>query len=339
MQLLYITSCYWLFHCVIMANNNTTAADGASSSSLQQVNDMIIVVQVMNAIFIYIICLLIFTFFKKDTFLSNTRYIFFAHTLLADCLYLIMTNNLLLLTYFSVTMPAAVCVSFCVLLCELTFVTPLTLTAMSLERYVAICMPLRHGELSTVRRAIHCILLIHSISAIQPIIIVSIFFASVPLGFYTQYKLCSADMFIAHKWQRHLRSVIGQFYFLVMSITIVFTYVRIIAVAKESSDNKKSLSKCRKTVILHAIQLFLCLIQLWCPFIEAAILPIHLKMYNVRFFDYIVFILAPRCLCPLVYGLRDEKFFLAIKCYVFFGVNKNISPILVDNLITGHMKT
>lgn len=73
---------------------------------------------------------------------------------------------------------------------------------------------------------------------------------------------------------------------------------------------------------------------------EAAILPINLKLYiNVRFFDYIVFILAPRCLCPLVYGLRDEKFFLAIKYYVFFGVNKNISPILVDNLITGHMKT
>lgn len=178
---------------------------------------------------------------------------------------------------------------------------------------MAICMPLRHGELSTVRRAIHCILLIHSISAIQPIIIVSIFFASVPLGFYTQYKLCSAEMFIAHKWQRHLRSAIGQFYFLVMSITIVFTYARIISVAKEASDNKKSLSKGRKTVILHAIQLFLCLIQLWCLFMEALILSIHLKLYNnVRFFDYIVFILAPQCLSPLVYGIRDEKFFLAL---------------------------
>lgn len=83
-----------------MADNNTTAADGSSSSSLQQVIDRIVIVQLMNAIFIYIICLLIFTFFKKETFRSNTRYIFFAHTLLSNCLYLIMTNNLPLLTYF-----------------------------------------------------------------------------------------------------------------------------------------------------------------------------------------------------------------------------------------------
>uniref|UniRef100_A0A8C8EQR3 G-protein coupled receptors family 1 profile domain-containing protein n=1 Tax=Oncorhynchus tshawytscha TaxID=74940 RepID=A0A8C8EQR3_ONCTS len=109
----------------------------------------------MNAIFIYIICLLIFTFFKKDTFRSNTRYIFFAHTLLSNCLYLIMTNNLLLLTYFRVTIPAAVCVVFCVLLSELTFATSLTLTAMSLESYVSICMPLRHGELCTQSHSLH----------------------------------------------------------------------------------------------------------------------------------------------------------------------------------------
>ncbi|XP_010865880.2 odorant receptor 131-2-like [Esox lucius] len=305
----------------------TNATGGGSGSSLQLAVDRILIVQVMNAIFITIICLLIFTFFKKDTFKYKTRYIFFAHTLLTDCLFLIMTNNLLLLTYFKVTMPAVACVVFCVLMSELTFVTPLTLTAMSLERYVAICMPLRHGELSTRRRSIHCIFLIHSISAIQPMINVSIFFASVPLSFYKQHKLCSAEILIAHNWQRHLRSAINQLYFLIMVITIVFTYVKIMAVAKEaSSDRKKYSSKGRTTVILHAVQLFLCLIQLWCPFTEAAILPIDLQLYiDVKFFDYIVFILAPRCLSPLVYGLRDESFFLALRHYVFCGWNYRIT--------------
>uniref|UniRef100_A0A8C7Q262 G-protein coupled receptors family 1 profile domain-containing protein n=1 Tax=Oncorhynchus mykiss TaxID=8022 RepID=A0A8C7Q262_ONCMY len=205
----------------------------------------------------------------------------------------ILANILLLLSFFAVPMPVAVCIIIRVFMSVLTFATPLTLTAMSLERYVAICMPLRHGELSTVRRAIHCILLIHSISAIQSIIMVSIFLASVPLDFYTLDKQCSVEMLVVHRWQGHIRSAVSQFYFLVMSITIVFTYARIIAVAKEaSSDSMKSSSKSHKMGILHSIQLFLCLIQI--------------IFISVRYFDYIVFILDPQCLSPLVYGLMSR---------------------------------
>lgn len=67
-----------------------------------------------------------------------------------------------------------------------------------------------------------------------------------------------------------------------------------------------------------SLQLLLCLIQLWCPFIEAAVLQINFMLYvNVRYFNYISFILAPRCLSPLIYGLRDEKFSHALKNFVF----------------------
>uniref|UniRef100_A0A8C7TLJ6 G-protein coupled receptors family 1 profile domain-containing protein n=1 Tax=Oncorhynchus mykiss TaxID=8022 RepID=A0A8C7TLJ6_ONCMY len=234
--------------------------------------NMIVIVQPMNAIFIYIICLL--TFFKKDTFRSNTRFIFFAHTLLSNCLYLIMTNNLLLLTYFRVTIPAAVCVVFCVLLSELTFATSLTLTAMNLESYVSICMPLRHGELCTQSHSLHLLNPQYQRHAAHHNCLHLLCLS--PSGLL-HYKLCSADMFISHKWQRHLRSVIGQFYFLVISITIVFTHVRIIAVAKD---------------------LFLCLIQLWCLFMEAPILSIHLKfplVYGSLFSHYDLWVVVFCC--------------------------------------------
>uniref|UniRef100_A0A674EJC9 G-protein coupled receptors family 1 profile domain-containing protein n=1 Tax=Salmo trutta TaxID=8032 RepID=A0A674EJC9_SALTR len=174
--------------------------------------DRIVIVQLMNAIFIYIICLLIFTFFKKETFRSNTRSIFFTHTLLSNCLYLSrhLRKVAPLLARAAVTIPAAVCVVFYLLLSELTFATSFTLTA------------------------------------IEPGVLCGHLHASAP----------------------------------------------------------------RRALYAEPFTLFLCLIQLWCLFMEAPILSIHLKLYNnMRFFDYIVFILAPRCLSPLVYGIRDEKFF------------------------------
>ncbi|XP_064157585.1 odorant receptor 131-2-like [Anguilla rostrata] len=255
---------------------------------------------------------MIFTFFKKEAFRNDVRYILFVHTLFCDSLFLVSTNVLLLLTYFHIQMFVGLCLCLNMVMSLLTFSTPLTLMAMSLERYVAICMPLRHAEISTPSKAVRCIPVIHDLSSIQLIIIISIFMSTVPLSFYTAETVCSVEMLIVHKWQGHLRSAIFQLYFLVMSSVIVFTYVKIMGAAKlASTDNKKSTSKGLRTVALHAIQLMLCLIQLWSPFIEMAILEIDLQLFmNVRYFDYIAFILVPRCLSPLVYGLRDDKFFL-----------------------------
>lgn len=90
-----------------------------------------------------------------------------------------------------------------------------------------------------------------------------------------------------------------------------------------SGENKKSTKKGLKTVSLHAFQLLLCLIRMWCPFVEGAVLQIDYNVFlAIRYFDYIMFILAPKCLSPLIYGLRDETFYLALKNYVCFGFSK-----------------
>ncbi len=260
----------------------------------------------------------------KDFFYTTMRYILFAVTLLSDCLILIITNILLIFNYFHLTMQMWLCLIICILSSVYTFVTPFALMAMTLERYVAICMPLRHGELCSTRRALQCILIIHGLSSVPCMVVVLVLFASASLTLYRQYRMCSMGVFIFHTWQRHLMSAINQFYFLIMCITIVFSYVKIMKVAKAASgEDKKSTWKGLRTVILHAFQLLLCLIQLWCPFIEAAVLQIDIMLFmNVRYFNYIIFYLAPRCLSPLIYGLRDEKFFLALKYYTLCGLYK-----------------
>ncbi|XP_040902747.1 odorant receptor 131-2-like [Toxotes jaculatrix] len=298
-----------------MASNSSLVG-----SDLMQQQIKAIIVQILVMIFLCINLLLIITFYTKECFYTTPRYILFAVTLLSDSLLLFMSDVLLIFTYFYVTMQVWLCIiiSFPVHLCLV--VTPVTLTAMTLERYVAIFMPLRHGELCSTRNTMYCILIIHGLSSVPFIVILSTLFASASLRFYNQYRLCSVEILILHRWQDHVRSAVHQFYFLIMCIIIVYSYVKIMKVARAASgEDKKSTRKGLRTVLLHGFQLLLCLIQLWCPFIEAAVLQIDFRIFlDVRYFNYIMFRLAPRCLSPLIYGLRDETFFHALKTYVSF---------------------
>ncbi|KAM8769814.1 odorant receptor 131-2-like [Acanthopagrus schlegelii] len=265
--------------------------------------------------FLSINFLLILTFFKKKSFYTIARYILFAVTLLSDSFLLLISNILFLLAYFNFTMQVWLCINISMVVLLYSMVTPVTLTAMTLERYVAICMPLRHAELCSQRIHVHCILIIHGLSSLPCLAVFFSFFASASLSLYKQHKICSLQMYILHRWQDHIWSTVQQIYFFIMVIIIVFCYVKIMKVAKMASgDNKKSTWKGLRTVILHGFQLLLCLIQLWTPFIENYVFEINLSLFiNVRFFNYVLFYLTPKCLSPLIYGLRDDQFFHALK--------------------------
>ncbi|KAG8001864.1 hypothetical protein GBF38_012099 [Nibea albiflora] len=296
----------------VMADNNSSA--GGRVSVMWNDNTAIIV-QFLVTIFLCINILLILTFFRKECFYTTTRYILFAVTLLSDSLILVMSDILLIFSHVGFTMQVWICVVISVVVLVYNIVTPVTLTVMTLERYVAICMPLRHAELCSTRSTMHCILIIHGLSSVPCIVVLSTFFASASLGFYKHNRLCTVEIFMLHRWQDHVRSAVQQFYFLIMVIIILFSYVKIMKVAKAASgEDKKSSWKGLKTVILHGFQLLLCLIQLWCPFLETAALQIDFALFiDIRYVNYIFFNLTPRCLSPLIYGLRDETFFHSLK--------------------------
>lgn len=303
-----------------MAQNNSVA-----KYVINETGGHVIFVGVLGAFFLLINSVLIATFFMKDIFYTNLRYILFAMTLLSDSMILIVTNFLVILSFSRFPIPMWICFIAVIISSVYNYVTPVTLTAMSLERYVAICMPLRHADLCCLRRAPHCILIVHCISCIPSIITQMTFFSLVHFSIYTQSYICSVELFLVQNWQGHLRSAVGQVYFAVMLITIIICYVQIIKIAKSASgENRQAMWKGMRTVLLHAIQLLLSVSYMWCPMLESAVRQIDFNLFiSVRFFNYITFSLFPRCLSPLIYGVRDETFFLALKSCVVCGCVNN----------------
>ncbi|KAG1951361.1 olfactory receptor 2M5 [Pimephales promelas] len=107
--------------------------------------------------FIYLIFLMLIIFSKKETFRTETRYILFGHSLLVDLIFLCLTDFVVLLSYNLVLIPLHFCIPICILTEAIAVSAPLTIGAMCVERYVAICMPLRHHAISTSGRAIMAI--------------------------------------------------------------------------------------------------------------------------------------------------------------------------------------
>uniref|UniRef100_A0A4W6EFD6 G-protein coupled receptors family 1 profile domain-containing protein n=1 Tax=Lates calcarifer TaxID=8187 RepID=A0A4W6EFD6_LATCA len=311
-----------------MAANNSVTGD-----DLWYIHVRFTILQVLLVFFISTNLLLIITFFKKEYFYTTARYILFAITLLSDSFLLFLSNIQLILLHFRFPIQVWLCIIISVVVILYLTVTPVTLTVMTLERYVAICMPLRHGELCSTRSTMHCILIIHGLSSVPCILILSTIFVSASLSFYKQYQICLVEFIFVDAWQHNFRAGIYQVQFLIMCIIVIFCYVKIMKVAKAASgEDKKSTKKGLRTVLLHCFQLLLCLIQMWCPLVESSLLQINVSLYEiVRYINFILFYLAPRCLSPLIYGLRDEVFFHAMKHYASFGFSVLVFELCVHS--------
>ncbi|KAJ8392128.1 hypothetical protein AAFF_G00079340 [Aldrovandia affinis] len=289
-----------------MAKNSTTQnGTVGSSTTLRQVNKKVLIVQVLVGLFLYMNCLMIFTFFRKEAFRNTVRYILFAHTLVCDCLFLFLTNILFLLSYFCILMPVGLCLCISVVVSILTYATPLTLMAMSLERYVAICLPLRHVEISTPIKFglslipvlffiyINCVMLVtlKSKAAFQGVSryilfghmlfadslqmiwsMVSYLIATAKV--YMTNGLCVILLLLPSITLRiaplNLAVMALERYAAIcfplrhaeistMGIIVIYTYFAIMVAAKSVSSDKVKATKARNTVLLHLIQLGLCL--------------------------------------------------------------------------------
>ncbi|KAK9955332.1 hypothetical protein ABG768_015214 [Culter alburnus] len=276
-------------------------------------------------IFLYVNGVMIFTLRKKTIFQEASRYILFGHMLWVDTLNLVMSVLLFVLAVCRVFVMKIFCLILLVAATAIYQVSILNLALMSLERYVAICIPLRHAEITTYGRtnmAIGVVWMLGWIKSLSEIII----FCSIDTN-TAMHLFCSKTTLFRLPVYKQLDIGFACVFFVSVCFVIIFSYASIAAVAKTASCDKMSAKKANKTVLLHLIQLGLCAASILVGVIQEVIYvnTDYMTSLHVMYFCFVVFMIFPKCLSPLIYGLRDQAFSTLFKYYFTFGLKKQNS--------------
>uniref|UniRef100_A0A3B1JT82 G-protein coupled receptors family 1 profile domain-containing protein n=1 Tax=Astyanax mexicanus TaxID=7994 RepID=A0A3B1JT82_ASTMX len=254
------------------------------------------VVLLMSLFFIYLNMIMLYSLMSKRVFIETPRYILFAHMLLNDSIHLLFTAVLYCVGLALLKLVIVAC-ALTVFVSSTTFRNaPLNLAVMSLERYIAICFPLRHAEIATRKRTYLAIVLIWSFGSIN--FMIDLFYRIVmDPNILTTHILCTREALFLKAWQLDVFSALNILYFVGVSLIIIFTYLSIMISARSVSSNKDSATKAHRTVLLHFVH----------AIERAAAMLGNSSLYlDVRYLAFLFILVLPRCMSPLIYGLRDN---------------------------------
>ncbi|XP_056415991.1 odorant receptor 131-2-like [Hyla sarda] len=281
---------------------NTNMTSQVNKPSETAILIISILMFLLFGIFVYFMVIILNIFFTTPQVRETARYILFIHMLLNDVVYLVVAFVLFLSAFSLTFIPVPICYvivsfstcSFCI--------TPYNLAVMSLERYTAICHPLRHMELWTVKRATLAIAYMWTVGMIPQLADFFTFcFSGGVFHFSVLCRWKSLSVSIAQEIIKTLTSILS---FSMVGLIIAFTYIKVILVARRM-DSEKFASKAGKTVLLHAFQLLLCMLSFASAFIEATF---KSSVINVPSMNFFLLMCIPRFVSPLIYGIRDEVF-------------------------------
>lgn len=253
-------------------------------------------------------------FILLQIFKSNPRYILFIHLVINDMIQLLLSTVLHILSYAFHTINTSFCLVLLIIAILTTHNTPLNLAGMAVERYVAICIPLRHGQMCTVRRTCVLMGLIWLVSAFSILPDLFILLATEQLRFFRSRLFCSRDYVFRSAYSLRKRDASHIALLALVWLTLFYTYFKILLAAKEATI---SVNKAKNTILLHGFQLLLCMLNYVRPMFEQALLYLLPKqLLAIRFASYVIVQMLPRFVSPIVYGLRDQTFRRYVKMYL-----------------------
>ncbi|XP_062342290.1 odorant receptor 131-2-like [Osmerus eperlanus] len=279
-------------------------------------------------VFLYINGIMLFTLRSKSVFRETPRYLLLYNLLFADTFQLAMGQLLLILSLPPVFVTHYTCAIMVLITVTVTSVSPLNLAVMSLERYVAVCFPLRHSAIVTVNNTGVSIGVVWALSSIDPLIrfILLVLYETFSADQIMQ-QFCAIDALfhstVAHEYDKAFTAITFTF----VGIIIMCSYFGVTTVARSASSDKASTTKARNTVLLHMIQLLLCLSTSLSGILMGYIYRLGTLNRTARLIvGYIFFIFIvtlPRCLSSLIYGLRDQTIRLVflhhLRCALWTG--------------------
>ncbi|XP_062333237.1 odorant receptor 131-2-like [Osmerus eperlanus] len=268
-----------------------------------------LIVVVIWFILSYINGAVVATFSRHRVFYEDPRYILFIHMVINDGIQLAITTTLFLLSYILYTINVSFCCFFILLAVFTTRNTPVNLASMAIERYVAICIPLRHAEICTVHRTYILIGLIWFISVAPDITDLFVTLATESLSFFHASVFCLRHNVFKDPILAYKRQVFDILYFSFVFLTLVYTYLRVLFAARALSTERTSAERARNTILLHGAQLLMCMLSYISPSVEIVLRFLFPRnVSEIRFANYIIVYILPRFLSPIIYGVRDQKF-------------------------------
>ncbi|XP_054899007.1 galanin receptor 2a [Poeciliopsis prolifica] len=185
-----------------------------------------------------------------------------------------------------------------------------TLTAVSLDRYLAICYPLRSRQMRTPKNALISICLVWSLALV---------FSTPYLSYFSQMDL-DGTLLCIPAWEHKPRFIMDLwtfiFGYLIPVLVLSLTYARTIRYlwtsvdpVKDKSESRRSKRKVTKMILIVAALFCLC----WLPH-HLIILcmwfgqfPLNHTTYALRILSHLV-AYANSCLNPIVYALVSKHF-------------------------------
>ncbi|XP_076002368.1 odorant receptor 131-2-like [Genypterus blacodes] len=290
-----------------MQNLTEVLANATSTNSLSVIIKVCVVIPFF-CVFLCCIGVMLHTFASHRQFLESSRYILFCYLLVNDTVQLL-TSVLIFLFIMGRVQFAIV---FCAPLLFVSVTTfqnsPLILATMSLERYVAIVYPLQRPAAWQSNRIWIIILIMWLFSFILPLVDYSMGKRDPAVNVFTTPLLCKDRILNPSQIQTLFKAFRNFLIFAVVAIIILFSYIKILLETRKLRQDSSSVSKAMHTVLLHGFQLLLCMMAFSHTITESLIM-LHANWLpeDVAFFNYFCFILVPRFLSPVIYGLRDKS--------------------------------
>ncbi|XP_068578323.1 odorant receptor 131-2-like [Cebidichthys violaceus] len=254
----------------------------------------------------YINAALIHTFHNHQIFYTNPRYILIIHLVINDMIQVTLTVILFVISYTIYKIHVSVCSIFILIALFTTENTPLNLACMAVECYIAVCVPLRHAQICTVRRTLMLIGLLWATSLLSILPDLFITLATEPLDFFHSRVFCLRETVFSNPHIIKKRDITYIVYLVIDWFVIFYTYFNILFTAKKASSDAK---KARNTILLHGFHLLLCMASYATPQLKQPLLLWFPKNYSDSLFTcYIIAQILPRCISPIIYGLRDKTF-------------------------------
>ncbi|XP_059184828.1 odorant receptor 131-2-like [Centropristis striata] len=293
------------------SKNFTTAVyrDTLSTAIIKNMTTVVLCISIN-----YVNGILVHTFRKHKVFSMNPRYILYIHLVINDIILLTLFTLVQVLSYIMFTLNVSLCIVMLMIAVFANLNNPLALAVMSIECYIAICFPLHHSQICTVRKTYAVIGLIWVISSLSILPDLFVALTTESMDFFRSRVFCLRENVFRNPGLAKKRDVSNTVCLVIVWLTLFYTYFRILFAAQAATADAK---KARNTVLLHGFQLLLCMLTYVFYFIIEGLTYFFPKgVLAIRFTIAIFVQVLPRLISPVVYGLRDKTFRKYLKRYL-----------------------